>query len=312
MQDEITKVKKVGRLRRSRELLKSSWQVLRLDKELLALPLIGILVSLGLIIFAIGLVIASFAVHEPVFDVNIQNTANTQAINGQLNWTGYVLLAIFVVAITFISNFIATAIARGALDRFDGQDPTIRNSLNAAKQRAGSIFKFSLLTLTVGVVLSLIRDRVPFAGKVLTWLGDLIWGVATFFVVPVLAMSAKPIGPIDATKQSARIIKKVWGESLIVNIGIGFIALISVVIYAPISVLLTVLAANLYAPFGLAIGLLALLGLFGIVLVFNVLEAIVKAAIYYWATTGKAPDTFNKELLRASLTPKKARKIFAL
>lgn len=290
---------KVSRWSRSKQLIQSSWQVLKLDKELLTLPIIGFVVSFLAIV--IGGVMLALTLPE-------------QALGSQDQPSNLVSWAIFIVGIlvlTFISNFIATAIAKGAIDRFQGHDPTVKSSLGAAKQRIKPIFLFSLLSVTVGLILSVIRDRVPFAGRILAFLGDLIWGVATFFVIPIIAMSEKPVGPIDATKQSAGIIKRVWGESLIVNAGIGLIAFLSIMLYLPVTIVISMIAAATYVPLGMGLAVLFVFGLVGLFLVFNVLSAIVKAAIYYWATTGQAPANFNQELLRASLTPKKAKKFFA-
>lgn len=301
---------KVGRFRRGWLLIKSSWRVIMLDKELLTLPIIGMFASLGVLIVAALLYILTLALHWGT--LNVTNTNGTTEASAQWGWTGAVIIGFLTIGITFVSNFIAVAIAKGALDRFQGHDPTVRSSLKAAKSRAGSIFKFSLLALTVGLILQFIQDRFPFAGRLISWLGQMIWGVATFFVIPIIAMSDKPVGPIEATQQSTGVIKKVWGESLIINLGIGLIAILSTFIYGMLSAGLTVLGGSVYMPLGWVLGALALIGFFALILLFSVLSAIVRAAIYYWATTGKAPATFDKELLRASLTPKKARKVFAL
>ena len=299
MQDETHHQSKTGRFQRSRELIKSAWHVLKLDKELITLPLIGLAVS-GLVAL-VGIILVLITA----------STVETSGQNNGFSWISTIILIVFGIIITFISNFIATAIARGALDRFEGHDPTIRGSLQAARQRAGSILKFSILATTVGLVLQFIQDRVPFAGKIFVWLGQLAWGVATFFVIPVIAMSEEPIGPIEATKNSGNLIKKVWGESLVVNVGIGLIAILTFIPYMLVSIFLGALAGSVWIPLGIVLGTLFALGFFGLILIFSVLSAIVRAAIYYWAITGKAPATFDRELLRASLTPKKARRFFA-
>lgn len=53
------------------------------------------------------------------------------------------------------------------------------------------------------------------------------------------------------------------------------------------------------------------MGVIALILLFSTLSGIVKAALYHYATTGESPTTFNKNLLKASMTPKKAKKIFA-
>ncbi|HSX45265.1 MAG TPA: DUF6159 family protein [Candidatus Saccharimonadales bacterium] len=310
MEAAIVSNQKPHRVRRSWELVKSSWHVLKLDKELLTLPLIGMLLSLAVAIAAGILYGLTILLHWG--NLTITQGSNGTESTAHWGWTGAVILALLLIGVTFVSNFIAVAIAKGALDRFSGQDPTIKSSLRAAKARSASIFKWSLLSLTVGLILQTIQERVPFAAKILVWLGEMVWGVATFFVVPIIAVSEKPVGPIQATKESTSIIKRVWGESLIVNLGVGLIALLSMLVYIPLAIIISFLASTVSVPLAIALGILAFLGFFVLILVFNVLGAIAKAAVYYWATTDKAPENFDKELLRASLTDRKARKIFAL
>ena len=47
------------------------------------------------------------------------------------------------------------------------------------------------------------------------------WSVATFLVVPVLVV--EKVGPLDAIKRSASLLRKTWGEQLVGNFGIGLV-----------------------------------------------------------------------------------------
>src|SRR3990167_4461532 len=133
MNPHIATEPKVGRWKRSTQLLKSSWHVLKLDKELTALPIIGLLVSLLTIV--IGGILALLAygltyggLHSEngnwiFYDSNSYAAQHPNPISKWLFWT---VLALTILAITFVSNFIATAIAKAALDRFKGHDPSIK------------------------------------------------------------------------------------------------------------------------------------------------------------------------------------------
>jgi len=50
---------------------------------------------------------------------------------------------------------------------------------------------------------------------------DLAWGLATFFVVPVLALER--VGPITAVRRSATVFRRQWGEQVTGDIAIGII-----------------------------------------------------------------------------------------
>ena len=45
--------------------------------------------------------------------------------------------------------------------------------------------------------------------------------MATFLVVPVLV--TRDVGPVDAVKESAELLRRTWGENLIGNLGLGFV-----------------------------------------------------------------------------------------
>jgi len=44
--------------------------------------------------------------------------------------------------------------------------------------------------------------------------------IATFLVVPVLV--TRDVGPVDAVKESAVLLKETWGENIIGSVGLGF------------------------------------------------------------------------------------------
>jgi len=47
----------------------------------------------------------------------------------------------------------------------------------------------------------------------------LAWNLATFLVVPVLV--AEEVGPFEAVKRSAQLLKRTWGEQIVGNLSIG-------------------------------------------------------------------------------------------
>jgi hypothetical protein len=132
--------------------------------------------------------------------------------------------------------------------------------------------------------------------------------------LPIIVMEEKNVMPLQATKKSVAMIRQVWGESAVAQVGISVVTFLVTVIYLmTASILAAVVAAAGVTSIGVWIGLAALgiIGLLFLSLIFTVLGGIVKAAIYYYATTGESPETFNRELLRTAMTTKKARTIFS-
>lgn len=298
---------KIGRFKRSWMLLKSSWRAYKQDKELTALPLISTLLTLAVSIP----VIAWAFVNHHLFVHDITKTVDGAEV--QFKASTYVLAIALGVVITAIGVIFSGALIHGALERFKGNDPTVRGSVNAAMSRTGSLLGFGLFSAVIGYTLSYVAERIPFFGaKIVAWLASSAWNIASFFAVPVIMTSDRPVNPVTATKESIGIIKKTWGESLIVSAGISIFAVLGMTLYTAVFAVLLVVGAesgvNSWILGGG--GVLAALVFVVLILVFTTLEAFAKAAIFHYATTGEAPAEFDARLVRSAFTQKKARKIF--
>jgi hypothetical protein len=299
-----TQTNKSGRFGRGWELAKSAWRVFRLDKELTVLPLIGTIVSI--------VAIAGFFGLAATISNNIDPNSTSSWDIGLGNWTWPFWFAFYIVTTT-IANFFASAVIQGAMTRFRGGDPTVRSSLAAVTRKFKPLLLFSIMMSTVGLLLDIVADRVPFAGRIAVWLVGAAWNIANFFALPIIIMDEKTVMPLQATRQSVGMVRKVWGESVVANVSIAAVGFLTTVLYTMLSgILVAVLAAAGLLNTASAIALLAvgILGLIILLLVFSVLSGIVKAAVYHYATSGEAPESFNRELLHAAMTPKKASKIF--
>lgn len=62
----------------------------------------------------------------------------------------------------------------------------------------------------------------PFGGKIVTWLADLSWSLATLFAVPVLAY--ENLGPRATLRRSSELFRQRWAEQTGGLIAIGFAA----------------------------------------------------------------------------------------
>lgn len=295
---------KNGAINRGWSLTKSSWQVLKLDKELAALPVLGIVTSIGAIVILSSAALLGLGL--------ITHGASGYHYTGSSN-DNLIVGALLYFVSTLIANFFNAAIIFGATQRFNDQDPTIGSSLSGARRKFYPLAAFSLLMSTVGMALRSLEDRLPFAGAIAVYLLGAAWSVANIFAIPVIVLSDNSVHPFDATKQSVQIIKKIWGEGVAVNLGIAIVGLLSFLAYFTVVIAGFVIGASLHLPVltGLLFGGIAIIGLFVIAIILNALSSIGTAALYHYAVTGSAPKMFDGDLLRASISPKKARKIFS-
>jgi len=309
METASSNVKKIGKLRRGWELTKSSWRVVRLDKRLLLLPLMGFVVT------CLGMYLLFSVYMTLVFGtLSIMRDGRAEVFHGHLILIPFIVLAVLGFFLVFtLSSLFTGALVYGANTRFHGGKPTVLGSLKGVSKQFVPLAKFAIVSGSIGMIVQIAAERIPFAGKLVAWLGGAAWSVATMFSIPIIVLSDQPVGPIDAVKQSSSMLKKVWGEGLLVQFGVGTIAGLSVLGYVALVILASIGLTNVHLPRDVSgpLFLAAVLGGLLLILVYGTLTTIMRTALYYYAKTGEAPELFNKELLHASMTVKKARRIFA-
>jgi Family of unknown function (DUF6159) len=280
------------RLSRSWALVKASASVLRQDKELLLFPLISLA--------ALFLVLVSFAL--PVFGLGAldgMSGGGDKRISAGL----YVVGFLFYFCQYFVIFFFNAALVGAAMMRLDGGSPTVSDGMRIAISKLPAIAGYALIAATVGMVLRAIQERVPFVGKIIVALIGLGWSLATYLVVPVLV--ARDVGPIDAVKESALLLKKTWGENVIGQAGLGvafgFIFLGVLVCGA----VLMVLAFLTHSIFVIALaGIITVLAVGITGLIQSALAGIYSAALYRYATTGEGTQGFDSNAMQVAFAPK--------
>lgn len=275
------------RFANSWQLVKSSAAVLQADTELVIFPILS---AIGVL-----LVTASFAV--PI----IVSGRAQQLENSPLS---YVLGFLFYLAAYFVIFFCNSALVGAAMIRLRGGDPTVKDGLRIAFSHIGPIFGYALLSATVGMILKTIQERAGFLGRIVVALVGFVWNVATFLAVPVLVV--ENVGPIDAVKRSAALLKKTWGEQVIGNGGIGLVFGLLIFGLILLGVPLLILAASAQSP-ALLIAAIAVLSLtFVVLLILNsTLSSIYTAAVYLYAAEGTAGGSFQTEMIQGAFRPRK-------
>ena len=197
----------MGKFSRSWALAKASMAVLRSDKELLVFPLVSTAVTL--------IVAATFIL--PMFGMGMFR--NLEDGSGGMPAMFYAWLFCFYRVQYFVIFFFNTALVGAAMIRLDGGDPTVADGLRIARGKWTTILGYAAIAATVGMLLRALEQRAGFVGRIVIGMVGVAWTVATYLTVPVLV--ARDVGPIEAVKESATLLKGTWGENLIGNGGIG-------------------------------------------------------------------------------------------
>lgn len=279
---------------RSWELVKASWTVLRSDKELIVYPIVSFVGSI--------IVMITFAI--PTIAAGIFDSISRDGAEG-IGVLGLIVGFLFYLVMYTVVIFSNTALVGAAMIRLEGGNPTLNDGFRIASQRLPKILGYAAISATVGMVLRAISERSGLIGQIVTSIIGFVWGVATFLVVPVLVM--EDIGPWEAVKRSAGLLKKTWGEQLAANFSMGLIfGLLSVAIVI-IGMVLTAVLANVSGALAVAAVVAMILTLIGISLVASALGGIYQAALYRYAAEGKNSDYFSAELIQGAFKEKPKR-----
>src|SRR5262249_45232995 len=202
------------RISNSFALARSSWGVLRKDKQLVLFPVLS---SIGCL-----LVLASFAL--PVVLLVLGNKLAFQHPNcTRALWPFPVASALYFCNY-FVIVFCSPALISCALVRFAGETPTLADGFGAAWSRLPQIAAWALVSATVGILLKLIENIHEKAGQIVSAILRTGWTIITFFVVPVLVV--EKIGPFEAIRRSLQLLKQTWGEALAGRVGLGLFKLL--------------------------------------------------------------------------------------
>lgn len=275
---------------------KRSWSVVNGDRSLLVFPVVGL--AIGFVVFMIfivpGIVLAA-----------VSNSG----------WWLIPFLLVGGFLVMFVSQFFAVALAACATDALEGKDTTFGQGFSAARSRTGVIFKWSLVTFTVGAILSAIQSLASgsdnagaaIAGTVASAIAGFAWAVASFFVVPIIALEG--IGPKDALKRSAGLVRQRWGEGVSGNAAIGLAVFVVIFLPAILVGAGGVLLLGSAEALGIALIAIAVVALvIGSWFNFTV-TSVFRVALYRYATDGVVIGDFTEADMADAFAQRRGHRI---
>ncbi len=280
------------RFSRSWSLIKASAGVLSKDKELLVFPLLS----------AIATLIVAAAFLLPAFGLGVLDGLGEDGAG--LSLAAYVLAFLFYLVQYFVIFFFNAALVGAAMIRLDGGDPTLRDGLRIASGKIVPILGYAAIAATVGMVLRAVQERAGFIGRIVVGFIGVAWTVASFLVVPVLV--SRDIGPVDAVKESAVLLKKTWGENVIGQGGVGLVfglLMFGIVLVGAAAIVGAAMSGSM-----VLVGVVATLFVIALMvagLIQAALTGIYSAALYRYASGDGATEGFDAGLLEHAFAAKK-------
>ena len=278
-----------SKFRNSWALVKASAGVLRADKELIIFPILSGVV--GLVVLASFLLPSLLA---GVFD---------SWLGGGIQGIGLVVGISFYSVESFVVLFANTALIGAAMIRLRGGNPTIGDGLRIASKHIGAIFIFSFFSGTVGMILRILARGGKGLGRLGAAIGGLAWNLVTYLVLPVLVV--EEINPVEAIIRSATLLKKTWGEQIVINLSTDAVFGLPKLLVIGLLVLVVGMGIPSGSPVTLALVIALLVVVFLLLgLIESTLRGIYIAAVYRYAAQGEAGGFFSEEVVKGAFKPK--------
>ena len=254
---------------------KNSFKVLKENKQLIIFPILS-----GA---SILLIMGSF------FTALLANS-DWDPDNLEISSAGYYLILFcFYLVNYFVVVFFNMALIHCTRLYFKGEEEvTVRKGLLFSMSRLGAIFSWAFFAATIGLLLKTIQENSGLIGKIITGLLGVVWSVATFFVVPVIAY--ENAGPLEAFKKSSQMMKEKWGESLGANFGFGLLQFIGMLV---VGVVFFFVGSFIHPIAGIALGIM---GAFIVMSIISAAQTIFVSAVYH-NINGDPVKHFNQQMV---------------
>ncbi len=291
---------KRGRLKTAWLLMKQSFRVLTINKQLIKYPLMAGIFSLLLaLIFIAVIVLAKDAFVYEAEDAFGDGTFHFTPLGMAAGFVYYVL-------VFFAINFYNAALTAHVLDIFRGTSGTYKSYLKRAWAKKTQLFVYTLITASVGIILQAIEQRSRILGWIVSRFLGALWSLANLFTVPIIVESDSSAS--SAIKQSTKLFVSRWGENIAGRIGFGGIVfLLYLLCIFPVFYVLLMLG-SLAGTYGFIAALVVLLVLSVLVVAVEVAaSSILNAALYVYARYQQIPAAFDADLLNGAFRQKKRR-----
>ncbi len=267
-------------------LIKGSWDILKQEKRLILFPILSGLCCI--------LLVAPF-----VWRLSEDGDQEFRPAD-DANWDSltYWLVAFLIYfSLHFIVTFFNSATVAYVSLRIQGEEATLKDGLLAALDCMPLIAGWAMIAATVGLILVLIEDRLGRVGRLVVEILGISWAALSFLVVPILVIERK--NAISATKESAELLREVWGEGLLSTFYFFRVFLYLCVPGALLFALGFMIATN-----ASVVICITLSGIYFMLLTIthSTLKTIFQTALYYYARENMVAEGFRRDDLRRAFS----------
>jgi len=282
----------MGRVKRSWVLAKTTWDVLRSEKQLVGYPVLSFLASM-VVLVVLG-VLGWFT------------SGSETGTNGNEIYTASVATYLVGIAtylgLAFVQIYFLAALCASANERLQGRETSLGQGISIANSRLARILGWAVVTATVSVILRAIEERLDFLGQIIVGALGVAWRVVTFLTVPIIVF--EDVGPVTALKRSGTLFKKTWGENLIAHMSL---ALVGILATLPAILVIVLGVVSLTAVVAVPVIAIGVLWIIGVSTVMSALSGIYRTALYRYAVDGQIQGAFSSLDLEHAFGQRKSR-----
>jgi membrane-associated protease RseP (regulator of RpoE activity) len=321
----------MNRFQRSWELLKSSLEVMRRDKQLLLFPILTTLCTVSFaIVFLMPVAFQRTgygygssehwqAVGNSIYVPGNSDNGDSAVVERPHHRAGRHLgasgirplavgyFAVMYFASMFLATFFNVAFYQQIMAALRGEPVSIASGLQFACTKWKAILMWTLFAGLVGYIIKTLEERFGLVGQLIMRLLGTAWSIACVFVIPIIITDEEATNPFTVLKQSALTLKKTWGESLIGYAGVSFGGLL-VVLFSLLWLgggIAISTGLHLYWLTALVIaGWLIMMVLWAYLL--SVASQIFRCALFLYASQQSLPAPYTEEMMSLAWKRKKS------
>lgn len=211
-----------------------------------------------------------------------------------VEWPNYLVALPVLWLGSYVSTFSSAVVVATASLRLRGQPATTADGLRLALARLPRLLLYTTVSLTLGLVLHVVAERVKLGGVIARWLFSIAWALATALIVPVLLF--EDVGVYRGIRRSASLFRQRWGEAVTAGGSIALAVFVVVLAMCPVVGAVAVLSMPLAYTLGIVVVGAA-------IVVSGALDAVVTAALYHYAVDGTVVARFDEADLATAWTP---------
>lgn len=290
--------------KQSKAITSQAWGVIKDNTYMLLFPVVsGILAIIAFLIIG-GIGFAALGWSQLEADVASDEISTGSAV------VGVIVLFIAAYVATLITQIFMGGLVKCADEELQGRDSSFGAGLSAAFKRLPALLGWALIETVVGWLISAVQGNgandnilVTILRAVLAGLMAVAWTIITFFVLPLIILRGK--GPVEAIKESVKLIRATWGMQVAGGVRIGgIIGLIAVLPAILVTVAGGFIAIAGTPALGVPIATVGVIVIIAASVLINAMKAIFSVALLHYAEGSGPVGPFSTEELQSAVRVK--------